>query len=162
MPNSRRRIQLPAAKKDIGGKCLTTLARRLWLDWKENKGPTLCWVVDGMPSDDGSRPSEAPFRLAYDGYGDNQYGWAKQCWEEMFGNPSRNTNDGVQALLAICEGRIHRDLKKPKGPTGAGPLRLRSGRPSRAIFRGGSGRGKARTAQRIEATEFATGLTRQA
>ena len=115
MPNSRRRIQLPAAKKDIGRKCLTTLARRLWLDWKENKGPTLCWVVDGMPSDDGSRPSEAPFRLAYDGYGDNQYGWAKQCWEEMFGNPSRNTNDGVQALLAICEGRIHRDLKKPRG-----------------------------------------------
>jgi hypothetical protein len=33
----------------------------------------------------------------------------------MFGNPSRNTNDGVQSLLAIAHGRIHRDLKTPVG-----------------------------------------------
>ena len=33
----------------------------------------------------------------------------------MFGEPQRNTNDGVQALLAIAHGRIHRNLKTPKG-----------------------------------------------
>ena len=119
-PNSPKSIfykwnKLPEEKKLIGRTCLKTMSRRLWLDWQEHKGPTWCWVVDGLPSTDGTRPSDAPFRLAYDGYGDNQYMWAKLCWEEMFGEPQRNTNDGVQALLAICEGRIHRNLKTPKG-----------------------------------------------
>ncbi len=107
--------QLSEDKKRIGRRCLQTMSRRLWLDWQQNKGPTWCWVVDGLPSTDGTRTSDAPFRLAYDGYGDNQYLWAKLCWDEMFGEPHRNTNDGVQALLAVCEGRIHRHLKTPKG-----------------------------------------------
>jgi len=90
-------------------------SRRLWLDWKENKGPTWCWVRGGNPTEDDARPSEAPFLPAYDGYGDNQIAWARMAWEEMFGDPMRNTNDGAQALLAIAQGRIHKDLKTPKG-----------------------------------------------
>lgn len=107
--------ELPDAKKDLGKKMIVLCSRRLWLDWQENKGATWCWVRDGVPTDDDSRPSEAPFLPAYDGYGDNQFGWAKLCWEEMFGNPSRNTNDGVQSLLAIAHGKIHRDVKTPVG-----------------------------------------------
>lgn len=107
--------RLPEEKKQIGKKTIILCSRRLWLDWQENKGKTWCWVRDGKPTEDDSRPSEAPFLPAYDGYGDNQLGWAKQCWEEMFGDPQRNTNDGVQALLAIAYGRIHRNLKTPVG-----------------------------------------------
>ncbi len=107
--------QVPDAKKDLAKKMIVHCSRRLWLDWKENKGKTWCWVRDGKPTDDDSKPSEAPFLPAYDGYGDNQFGWAKLCWEEMFGNPSRNTSDGVQSLLAIAHGKIHRDLKTPVG-----------------------------------------------
>ena len=106
---------LPDAQKDLAKKMIVLCSRRLWLDWQEHKGPTWCWVHGGKPTDDDSQPSEAPFLPAYDGYGDNQFGWAKLCWEEMFGNPSRNTNDGVQALLAIAHGKIHRDLKTPVG-----------------------------------------------
>ena len=105
--------RLPEEKKQIGKKCILLMERRLWLDWKEKQGPTWCWVRDGKPSDDASRPSEALFQPAYDGYNDNQLGWAKLCWEEMFGDPSRNTNDGVQSLLAIAKGRVHRELKTP-------------------------------------------------
>lgn len=107
--------KLPADKRQIGVKAITLCSRRLWLDWKENGGKTWCWVRDGRPTDDDSKPSEAPILLAYDGYGDNQFGWAKQCWDEMFGDPMRNTNDGVQALLAIAHGKVHRDLKTPVG-----------------------------------------------
>lgn len=107
--------KLPEEKKQIGKKCILLMSRRLWLDWQENKGPTWCWVRDGKPTDSTTRPSEAPLLPGYDGYGKEQFGWAKQCWEEMFGDPSRNTNDGVQALLAIAHGQIHRKLKTPKG-----------------------------------------------
>lgn len=107
--------QLPEAKKEIGKKAIVLHSRRLWLDWKENRGKTWCWVVDGRATDDDSKPSEAPLRPAYDGYGDNQYGWAKQCWEEMFGDAMRNTNDGVQALLAIAHGGVREKLTMPVG-----------------------------------------------
>jgi hypothetical protein len=107
--------KLPEEQKQIGKKAITLCSRRLWLDWQENKGKTWCWVRDNKPIEDDTRPSEAPFLPAYDGYGDNQIGWAKQCWEEMFGDPMRNTNDGVQALLAIAHNRIHRTLKTPMG-----------------------------------------------
>ena len=40
-------------------------------------------------------------------------GWAAACWEEMFGSPKRNTNEGVQALLAALDGRVRRELKTP-------------------------------------------------
>ncbi|MCX6550454.1 MAG: hypothetical protein NTY02_05510 [Acidobacteria bacterium] len=105
----------PEEKKQIGKKTIILCSRRLWLDWQENKGKTWCWVHNGKPTDDYTGPSDVPFLPAYDGYGDNQLGWAKQCWEEMFGDPQRNTNDGVQALLAIAHGRIHRNLKTPVG-----------------------------------------------
>ena len=119
-PNSPKSIfykwnKLPAEKKEIARKAILLCSRRLWLDWQENKGRTWCWVRDGEPTEDDSRPSEAPFLLAYDGYGDNQVCWARMCWEEMFGNPMRNTNDGVQALLAIAHGRIHTNLKTLMG-----------------------------------------------
>jgi hypothetical protein len=107
--------QLSEEQKAPGKKMIALCSRRLWLDWQEHKGPTWCWVHDGQPVGDTSRLSEAPFLPAHDGYGDEQLGWAKLCWEEMFGNPSRNTNDGVQALLAIAHGKVHRDLKKPTG-----------------------------------------------
>jgi hypothetical protein len=107
--------RLPEEKRQIGKKAIILCSRRLWLDWQENKGQTWCWVHAGKPTDDYTHPSEVPFLPAYDGYGDNQLGWAKQCWEEMFGDPQRNTNDGVQALLAIAHGRIHRSLKTPVG-----------------------------------------------
>jgi len=107
--------KLPEEKRAIGRKMIVLCSRRLWLDWAEKKGPTWCWVRDGQPIADTSRPSEAPFLPAYDGYGDNQIGWAKAAWDEMFGDPQRNTNDGVQALLAIAQGRVHKNLKTPKG-----------------------------------------------
>jgi len=107
--------RLPEEKKQIGQKMIILCSRRLWLDWQEHQGKTWCWVRAGQPTADESRPSEAPFLPAYDGYGDNQLGWAKQCWEEMFGNPARNTNDGVQSLLAIAHGNVHRALKTPVG-----------------------------------------------
>ncbi len=107
--------KLSEEKTAIGKKAILLCSRRLWLDWKENGGKTWCWVRDGKPTDDDSKPSEALILLAYDGYGDNQFGWAKQCWDEMFGDPMRNTNDGVQALLAIAHGTVHRDLKTPVG-----------------------------------------------
>lgn len=107
--------QLPEEKKEPVKKMIVLCSRRLWLDWQEKKEPTWCWVYDGKPTDDDAKPSEAPLLPAYDGYGDNQFGWAKACWEEMFGNPSRNTNDGVQSLLAIVHGTVHRDLKTPIG-----------------------------------------------
>ena len=107
--------KLSEEKKEIGRKMIILCSRRLWLDWQENKGKTWCWFHDGKPTEDESKPSEAQFLPAYDGYGDNQLGWAKQCWEEMFGNPSRNTNDGVQSLLAIAHGKIHRELRTPLG-----------------------------------------------
>jgi len=107
--------QLPEEKKNLGKKMIVLCSRRLWLDWQEQKGPTWCWVRNRQPVGDTSRPSEAPFLPAYDGYGDEQLGWAKLCWDEMFGNPSRNTNDGVQALLASAHGTVHRDLKQPIG-----------------------------------------------
>lgn len=107
--------KLPDEKKQIATKMIVLCSRRLWLDWQENKGPTWCWVRDGKPTDDDTQPSEAPLRPAYDGYGDNQFGWAKSCWEEMFGDPMRNTNDGVQTLLAIAHGTVHRNLKTPVG-----------------------------------------------
>jgi len=112
--------KLPEEQQRIGRKMILLCSRRLWLDWAENKGRTWCWVRDGKPTDDDSKPSEAPFLPAYDGYGDNQLGWAKQAWEEMFGEPTRNTNDGVQALLAIAQGKVHRNLKTPLGQQVAG------------------------------------------
>ncbi len=90
-------------------------SRRLWLDWQENRGKTWCWVTNGKPTDDDSHPSEAPLAPAYDGYGDNQLGWARQCWGEMFGDPMRNTPDGVQALLAIAHGSVLKKLTLPVG-----------------------------------------------
>lgn len=107
--------RLPEEQKQGGKKTIILCSRRLWLDWQENKGKTWCWVRDSKPTEDDTLPSEAPFLPAYDGYGDNQIGWAKQCWEEMFGEPMRNTNDGVQALLAIAHNSIHRTLKTPVG-----------------------------------------------
>lgn len=107
--------QLPEEKKKIAKETIVLCSRRLWLDWQEDKGRTWCWVKDGKATDDDSHPSEAPLLPAYDGYGDNQFGWAKSCWEEMFGDPMRNTNDGVQSLLAIAHGKIHRNLKTPVG-----------------------------------------------
>ena len=107
--------KLPEDKKQIGKKMIVLCSRRLWLDWKENKGRTWCWVRDGKPTEDDAKPSEGPWSPAYDGYGDNQIGWAKVAWEEMFGDPMRNTNDGVQAFLAIAHGRIHKDMKTPTG-----------------------------------------------
>ena len=107
--------QLPETKKEIGKKAFILHSRRLWLDWAETKGPTWCWVTDGKPTDDASKPSEAPLRPAYDGYGDNQFGWARQCWDEMFGDAMRNTNDGVQALLAIAHGGVLKKLTMPVG-----------------------------------------------
>ena len=107
--------QLPEEKKQIGKKAIVLHSRRLWLDWKERRGKAWCWVADGKATDDDSKPSEAPLLPAYDGYGDNQYGWAKQCWEEMFGDAMRNTNDGVQALLAIAHGGVLKKLTMPVG-----------------------------------------------
>ena len=107
--------KLPEEKKAIGKKAIILCSRRLWLDWVENKGPTWCWVANGKPTDEDARPSEAPLLPAYDGYGDNQLGWARQCWEEMFGDPMRNTNDGVQALLAIAHGSVLKKLTMPVG-----------------------------------------------
>ena len=107
--------QLPAEKKKIGTSTIILCSRRLWLDWAENKGACWCWVRDGKATDDDGKPSDAPLLSAYDGYGDNQFAWAKSCWEEMFGNPNRNTNDGVQAFLAIAHGTIHSNLKTPVG-----------------------------------------------
>jgi hypothetical protein len=119
-PNSPKSIfykwhKLPEERQQIGKKMILLCARRLWLDGKENKGPTWCWVREGRPTEDSSKPSEMPWRPAYDGYGDNQVAWAKMAWVDLFGEPQRNTNDGVQALLAIAQGRIHRNLKTPKG-----------------------------------------------
>ena len=119
-PNSPNSIfykwnKLPESEKAIAKKAIILCSRRLWLDWAENKGRTWCWVRDGKPTDDDSKPSEAPFLPAYDGYGDNQVGWAKMAWDEMFGEPMRNTNDGAQALLAIAHGAIHKNLKIPIG-----------------------------------------------
>jgi len=107
--------QLPEEKRQIGKKMITLCARRLWLDWKENHRPIWCWLRDGKPTEDDSRPTEAPWMPAYDGYGDNQLAWAKVAWEEVFGDPERNTNDGCQALLAIAQGRVLRKLKAPIG-----------------------------------------------
>jgi len=107
--------RLPEEQKLPGKKMIIACSRRLWLDWQEQQGPTWCWVRGGEPVTDTHRPSEAPFLPAHDGYGDDQLHWARLCWEEMFGNPSRNTNDGVQALLALAHGRMHRNLKQPTG-----------------------------------------------
>jgi len=107
--------QLPEEQKQIGKKMIILCSRRLWLDWQENQGPTWCWVREGKPASDDLKPSAAPYLIAYDGYGDNQVAWAAQCWEEMFGNPARNTADGVQSLLAIAHGKIHRNLHTPIG-----------------------------------------------
>jgi len=108
--------RLPEAEQRIGRQAIALCSRRLWLDWEEERKPTWTWVRAGKPTEDVSAPSEAPFLPAYDGYGDQpQAMWAKSCWEEMFGDPTRNTNDGVQALLAIVKGGVHRQLKTPRG-----------------------------------------------
>lgn len=106
---------LPEARQEIAKKTIILHSRRLWLDWREKKGQTWCRVANGQPTDDDHKPSEAPLLPAYDGYGDNQYGWARQCWDEMFGDPMRNTTDGVQALLAIAHGGVLKQLTMPVG-----------------------------------------------
>lgn len=119
-PNSPTSIfykwnKLSEEKKKIGKDAMILLSRRLWLDWAENKGPTYCWVLDGQASNDRTKPSEAKQIVAHDGYDiASMTSWAKLCHEEMFGDPKRNTNDGVQAFLAIAHGKVLKELKLKK------------------------------------------------
>ena len=106
----------PAEKKVQTREALFTLRRRLWLDYKEKRGPSYCTIVGGEPTEDIKQPTEVPTLKDNAGYKQDEMAhWAVLCWEEMFGNPDRNTNDGVQSLLAIVEGKVYKGLKKPTG-----------------------------------------------
>jgi hypothetical protein len=41
--------------------------------------------------------------------------WAAACWQEMYGHPKRNTSNGMQALMALIDGRILQTLQVPTG-----------------------------------------------
>lgn len=106
----------PAAKRAQTREALFTLRRRLWLDYQKNRGPSYCTIVGGKPTEDVKEPSEVPTLKDNAGYKQDEMAhWSLLCWEEMFGNPDRNTKDGVQSLLAILENRVYKDLKKPTG-----------------------------------------------
>lgn len=120
-PASRQSIfhlwhQLPAARQEPGRATLQSLRRKLWLDFQEHRGPTYCFIAGGKPTETVVGRSEAPRLFDHAGYSESDLAhWAFLSWQEMFGDPVRNTNNGVQALLAIIDGRVLREMKIPSG-----------------------------------------------
>jgi hypothetical protein len=107
--------QVPVAKKQIALKTIKSLQRKLWLDYQEHQGASYCWIVDGRVTRGSEGGPEVPQLFDHAGYSKSSYNqWAAACWGEMFGNPKRNTDNGVRALLAIADGQV---LSMTEGPT---------------------------------------------
>lgn len=92
----------PDRTKDIARSTFRTLCRRLWLNHAENGGETYCWVVDGHPATDFSRPNETRLRSDHAGYGvEGMTRWSKLCWDEIYGKPEKNSTKGAETLLRV-------------------------------------------------------------
>ena len=105
--------QEPAEKKVFIATAMATLRQRLWTDWRDRCGATYCYVADGKPADTTSvpsAPSEAPLLRDHAGYPLAEFWhWAALSHAEMFGQPTRNSNAGVQRLLALVSLPVARD-----------------------------------------------------
>ena len=107
---------LPAERKAIAHAAFALLTARLWRDWTEHQGPCWCRVIGGRPSEDLAKPSEAPQLYDHAGYSEKDFAhWTALSWQEVYGDPARNTTNGVQALLAILDGRVLTTLRAPSG-----------------------------------------------
>ena len=106
--------QLSEREQQPGRSTLRSLRRKLWLDYRDHRGPSYCVIVGGRPTEDIAAPSEAARLFDHAGYAEKDLAhWAYLSWAEMFGDPERNTTNGVQALLAIVDGRVLAELKTP-------------------------------------------------
>ena len=89
---------------------MATLRKKLWENWRDHRGATYCFVANGGPVDTTEKPttaSEAPTIVDHAGYPIAEFWhWSYLSQAEMFGHPPRNTNEGVQRLIALTDRRF--------------------------------------------------------
>jgi hypothetical protein len=110
----------PEAQKMVAKKTIKLLQHRLWLDYQEQRGDSYCFIINGQVAQWRSFAAEVkhdgPQILDHAGYSRKSFeNWLAACWAEMFGNPQRNTSNGVRALLAIADGHILQSIQQPLG-----------------------------------------------
>jgi hypothetical protein len=108
--------QLPGEQRAIAARTFALLTKRLWTGYHDYRDPTWCRIIGGKPVPGLDGTAEVDQLLDHAGYTrKDMTAWAESCWQEVYGQPKRNTTNGVQALLAILDGRVLSQLQVPTG-----------------------------------------------
>ncbi len=108
--------QEPAERRAIASRTFALLTRKLWTGYRDAREPSWCRIVAGKVTTASDLPGDVEQLLDHAGYTvKDMTAWAEACWQEVYGKPKRNTTDGVQALLAILDGKVLTRLTAPSG-----------------------------------------------